>query len=126
MKWREGNVFTPVCHSVHGGGEFTVPACITGRMTRWGLCPGEVSVQWGAFPGGLCLGGLCPGGPSPEGVFVQKGGLCPGRVSVRETPNTVKSRRYASYWNAFLLSSNFVLTEFAETNCDDSKLINCP
>ena len=34
-KLREGNVFTPVCHSVHKGG----------------LCPGEVSV-WGLCPGG--------------------------------------------------------------------------
>ena len=29
------------------------------------------------------------------------------RVSVRETPRTVTSGRYASYWNAFLFSCNF-------------------
>ena len=49
---------------------------------------------------GVCLS---TGGGSPSG-----GGLCPGEeVSVRETPQTetprtVMSRRYASYWNAFL------------------------
>ena len=47
-KLRQGNVFTPVCGSVH---------------RRGGLCPGgslsgEVSVQ---EVGGLCPGGLCPG-----------------------------------------------------------------
>ena len=59
-----------------------------------------VSIQ-----GGLCPGGLCPRGSlsrrvSVQGVSVQ-GNLCPG-VSVRETPRMVKSRWYASYWNAFL------------------------
>ena len=50
-----------------------------------------------SLSGGLCIGGLCPGGFCP-------GGLCPGGVSVRETrPHSVKSDRYASYWNAFML-----------------------
>ena len=40
---------------------------------------------WGSLSGGY----LCPGG-----------GLCPGRPP----PRTVKSGRYASYWNAFLLA----------------------
>ena len=80
----QGNVFTPVCHSVHMG--VSVPACTTGHMTR-GLCAGGVSVQ-----GGLYL----------VGVPVQEGGLCPGRVSVREAPHTVMSGWYASYLNAFL------------------------
>ena len=49
----QGNVFTPVCHSVHGG--VSIPACTTGRMkggslsrgvfVKGDLCPGEVSVQ---------------------------------------------------------------------------------
>ena len=44
---------------------------------------GGVSVQWGSlFSGGLCLK-----------VSVQEG---------QRDPLTVKSRRYASYWNAFL------------------------
>ena len=52
--------------------------------------------------GGLCLTGLCPGGLCPGwgagSVFVRRG------VSVREIlhARTVMSRRYVSYWNAFL------------------------
>ena len=46
-----------------------------------------------------------------RGVSV-RGCLCPGMslsrgVSVRETPHTVKSGRYASYWNAFLFINSF-------------------
>ena len=64
----EGNVFTPVCDSVH----------------RSGLCPaGRVSIK-GSLP--------------------RAGGGSPSRgVTVRETPRTVKSRRYTSYWNASLI-----------------------
>ena len=69
-KLRQGNVFTPVCDSVHGG---------------WCLCPSmhhRSHDQGGLCPGGLCLGGgLCPG----WGLCPERKGLCPG-VSVRETP----------------------------------------
>ena len=97
-----------------GGGDVSVLACTTGHMTRGvcpgGLCPGGVSVQAGSLSrgvsvqgvsvrgslsgGGLCLGGLCLGGPVR------------GEFSVRETPRTVTSGRYAtaSYWNAFLFN----------------------
>ena len=61
----QGNVFTPVCHSVHREERVSAPACTTGHMT------GGV---------GLCPGGLCPGGSLFDGA------LCPGGVSVRETP----------------------------------------
>ena len=51
-------------------------------------------------------GDLCPGvsfwGSLSKGVSV--------RVSVRETPSTIKSGRYASYWNAFLLLLIFFLS----------------
>ena len=67
-KLREGNVFTPVCHSVH----------------RRGLCPGGslsrgLSVQRGFLSKGLSVkGGLCPEGVSVQrGVSVQ-GDLCQG------------------------------------------------
>ena len=91
-----------------------VPACTTGHMTGGG----------GFCPGGLCPGSLYPGGSLFRGVSVQRGylsqgflsretvsrgrglcrggGLCPGGVSVRETPSTVTSGQYTSYWNAFL------------------------
>ena len=67
-KLREGNVFTPVCDSVHR------------RVSvQGGICPGvRVSVQrWGSLSRG---GGLCPGGGSLSrgGVSVQGWGLCPG------------------------------------------------
>ena len=53
---------------------------------------GGLSVQGGLFPGK---------GISVHGVSVQ-------RVPVRETPHTVKSGWYASYWNAFLCWIIFV------------------
>ena len=57
---RDGNVFTPVCHSVQGG----------------------VSVQEGSLSRSLCPGGLCPGGSLSSGVSVQ-GGLYPlGSLSI--------------------------------------------
>ena len=103
-KLQEGNVSTPVCHSVHMGG--SVPACITkGSLSSGGLCLGGlsrgvsvqrvsvqgISVQQVSVQGGLCTWGLCPGrslymgslsrgslsrGVSVQGVSVQ-GGLCP-------------------------------------------------
>ena len=86
----EGNVFTPVCDSVHGGVS----------LSRVSLCPGWVSVQGALYPWGLCPGGSLSRGVSVQGVSVQgvsvqgggsvqgvsvQGGLCHG-VSVRETP----------------------------------------
>ena len=60
----QGNVFTPVCDSVHGEG---------GSLSRGGvLCP----------EGGLCPGGLCPGGVCPE-VSMSRVSLCGGGVSVQ-------------------------------------------
>ena len=37
----QGNVFTPVCYSVHKGGGVSVPACITGHMIG-----GSLSGEW--------------------------------------------------------------------------------
>ena len=79
-------------------------------VLRGGLCQGGLS--GGSLSRGACLStggglGLCPGGLCPGGSV--QGGLCPGRVSV-----TVMSRRYASYWNAFLLKyKNIILFFFA-------------
>ena len=84
----QGNVFTPVCDSVHRG-----------VFVQGGLCPGGgVFVHGGR--------GLCPGG---EGSLSRGRGLCPGGgVFVRETPPcTVKCGQYASYWNEFLLNFNY-------------------
>ena len=54
----QGNVFTPVCHSVHRG-----------RVSVWvisvqgGLCPGGSLSRWVSVQEDLCLGGLCSGSP---------------------------------------------------------------
>ena len=73
-----------VSHSVHGGG---------------GLCMMSLPV-W--LPGPMFLpGGLCPGG-------------LPNRDSLDRDPTppcTVKSGRYASYWNEFLFSFIFDVTQ---------------
>ena len=70
-KLREGNVFTPVCDSVHRGG-----------VSVWGGLCREGSLSGGLYPGGLCLGGLCP---------VSRGSLY-GGVSVRRHPPYGKER----------------------------------
>ena len=87
----KGNVFTCMCHSVHGRSLFDVTSCLS-------LVPFP-------FQGDLCPGGLCPG----ESL---SGGL------PRQRAPTVKSRRYASYWNAFLFRNKLLLTFCQlETHC---------
>ena len=92
---REGNVFSPSCHSVHEEG---------GGLCPGGLCPGgslfggwvslrDGSLSKGISPGGLCPGGLCPGRSLTRGSL--SGDLCPGGVSVRET--SVRYRSGGTY-----------------------------
>ena len=69
MKLRQGNIFTPVCDSVHRG------VSVPGSLSQGGLCPGP----GGSLSGGLCPGGLCPGGSLSREVSVQ-GALCPGSL----------------------------------------------
>ena len=108
---RQGNVFTPVCDSVHR----------VGCLCQWGcLCPWEVSLSGGSLSRGVSVlgflfeevsvqggslyrwvsvqGGLCPGGFLSRG-----GGLCPGESLLGTLSRTFTCGRYASYWNAFLL-----------------------
>ena len=77
---RQGNIFTPVCHSVHGGVPGPGRGCLllgVSALGRRRVCSGE--------GGGVCSRGCLlrgvPGGDPPDGY-------CCGR--------------YASYWNAFL------------------------
>ena len=106
-----GGVSVPACTTGHmtmgvSVQGVSVPACTTGHMTR-GVCPMGL-VQGGLCWGGLCPRGVCPGGWS-RGVSVHPGvSLC--GVSVRETPHTVTSGWYASYWNAFSQASVILLT----------------
>ena len=117
-KLRQGNVFTPVCHSVHRGGWVSVPACTTGHMTGGGVLSG------GSLTAGLCLGGLCPGrslfrglcpvhlcpvGSLSRRVSIWRG-ICPGGSpsggSLLGRPlHMVMGGRHASYWNWFLFLS---------------------
>ena len=106
----QGNVFTPVCHSVHGGG-VSVSACITGHMTGDSLSSGGSLSRGVSVPGGgpLSNGGLCPGA------------LCPRGVSVGETPHTVMSGRYISYWNAFWFHTEIERLNFTAIKLNDLK-----
>ena len=123
----QGNIFTPVCHSVHGGGG--VRGCSRGGGVRGcsggacmcGCSGGACMVARGAcmVARGLCMvapGGLCmvaPGGR--EACMVALGGhvwLLPGGGMGgirRDTEIRSMSGRYASYWNAFLLNTVFTL-----------------
>ena len=103
-KLTEGNVFTPVCDSVHGGRGVSVRGSLS-----WG-----VSVQMGLYPGGISVQG---------GVYVQEGSL-----SGRPPRPTVKSGRYASFWNAFLFKT--VFTRHASNTMmsnplPDKEIISC-
>ena len=71
MKLREGNVFTGVCDSVHGGFPGGMPG--SGRVTGPGVVPG----LGGSAPGGCLLLGV----PGPGGVCSRGGCLV-------ETPRT--------------------------------------
>ena len=101
---------------LYPGGSLSRRGSVQGVLCPGGLClgfsvQGGLSVQGGSLSGGsLCRqGGLCTG----RGSLSRQGGLCPGRgvsvqgVSVGETPHTLTSGRYASYWNAFLFRRNF-------------------
>ena len=103
-KFRQGDVFTPVCDSVHRV-EGLYPA---GSLSKGSLCPREGLCPWGSLSGGLCPVGFCPM------EFLSRG-LCLGvsvqGVSVQEDPptcrRTVVCGWYAPCWNAFLSLFNF-------------------
>ena len=100
-KLRQGNVFTPVCDSVHRG--ISVPACTTGHMFKgvsvWGdLCPGGSLFRKGDLcpDGSLSCGGLFPG-VSVWGSLSRRS-LSVG-ISVRETPWTETPGQRPPYSN---------------------------
>ena len=77
----QGNIFAPVCHSVHGGGGVSRPTHwgdVKGSGRGWGSPgphPGVVEGSKGQHPGGMLRGmagrGLqayTRGGPGPGGV----------------------------------------------------------
>ena len=54
-KLRQGNISTPVCHSVHGGGHAWWGACMAGGMRGMGAA----YVAWGSAWQGACVTGGC-------------------------------------------------------------------
>ena len=81
------------------GGSLYKGVSVWGISVQGGLCPGGSLSRGGSVQGGLCPGGALSRGVSVQGVSLSRG------VSVRETPRTVTSGWYASYWNAFLLDA---------------------
>ena len=126
----QGNIFTPVCHSVHRGG---VRGCSGREGGVRGCSGGHVWLLWGGMcgssRGGMhgCSGGACVVALGGGASMVAWGGMCGfiwGDVhgfiqggmrgfiwgGVRGFfsffgYNEIRSMsgRYASYWNAFLL-----------------------
>ena len=89
--------YTCVSFCSQGEGEGLCPCMYHRSHDQGGLCPGDLC------PGGICLeGGVCPVKRCPGGSLSARRSLSGRGVSVRETPYTVTSGRYASYWNAFL------------------------
>ena len=101
----QGNVLTPVCHSVHKGGGF--PACIIGHMTSMeGLPTGGSRIQAGLHQGDLPRGSLHPGGrqiPPPE---TRKAGSTHPIGMLSCILNSNKKQRIDPTWCSRILQSN--------------------
>ena len=105
----QGNIFTPVCHSVHRGG-----LCSRGGVSApGGSAPGD----GGSGPGGWMLrgvwsrGGLVPGGSGPGGVWSQ-GGLVPG--GCHGPPEQTRPQFFFLIFNFFFFNffKNFFFFKF--------------
>ena len=112
----QGNIFTPVCHSVHrrGGG---LPQCMLGYPPAKDTPPAKETSLPGRPP--------CQGDPSSrptpkeeiEGIMSRptpKGEIEGDQIQPphpREADSGIQSMsgRYASYWNAFLFALFLVL-----------------
>ena len=90
----QGNIFTPVCHSVHRGG-VCLSAC-------WDATPRSRH-----HPPGLCT--LPSRLRTPPRTTYPPGLRTPPRAADSSIRST--SGRYASYWNAFLFSLIFVAAQ---------------
>ena len=106
---RQGNVFTPVCHSIHRGGGRGV--CPTPRRQTWG---GQTPLEM-QTPGQTPLDGqtASQGWADPPGLDRLPQGL--GRAP--PTPIRSISGRYQSYWNAYLFCMLIGATQEKLTFC---------
>ena len=122
----QGNIFTPVCHSVHRGGWHV---WLLGGQGVRGCSGGACMVAWGGHVwllGGACVvaRGACvvaPGGHAwllwGGHAWLLRGGMhgCSGGACVvffsffRYNEIRSMSGRYASYWNAFLFKCFFFI-----------------
>ena len=107
---RQGNVFTPICHSVHRGG-VCLSACWdtpprhpppTGQTKPLGRHPlgrphWQTDTPWADTPRQTPLTPRHPPGRHPPGPPSPADGYCSGR--------------YASYWNPFLLGLNLKISQ---------------
>ena len=105
-KFGQGNVFTGVCDSVHGGGGFCLSACwdtTPPRADPPGSRPPQGADQppYGSRPP---FSGSRPPRPDPPGADTPPGVNPPGPAPPGEADSGIRSTsgRYASYWNAFL------------------------
>ena len=99
----EGNVFTPVCHPVHGEGGW-IPS-MHHRSHDHGAPPPRGGSASGRGRGVCIHGGLPPGGSSSRGWADYP--LPPEQYGIRST-----SGRCASFWNAFLFTICSVTANF--------------
>ena len=98
----QGNIFTPVCHSVHRGG---VRGCGEPAWLWVGVhgCGGSCVVVGACMvAGGMCGWGAC----MVVGGHAWSGGMhgCRGEACIGYDKIRSMSGRYASYWNAFLFN----------------------
>ena len=97
---RQGNVFTPVCHSVHRGGGVCPSACWD-THTPWADTPRQTPPGQTPLSGQTPLLGRHPPGrhlpcPVHAGIHIPLPSAC-------SDTHAYCCRWYASYWNAFLL-----------------------
>ena len=104
MKLGEGNVFTPVCHSVQRGEGGWLPSMYKGHMTHRVCLQGVVCLQESLHPGGFASRGW---GSLSRGVCLQGRGWADPLRYMEYYGIQSTGGRYASYWNAFLFGENF-------------------
>ena len=119
-KLQQGNVFTPVCHSVHRGGVCTPQADTPSHSDTPGQTP-PAQCMLRYTPPAQCMLGYSPSCPVHAGIHTP----CPVHAGIWST-----SGQYTSYWNAFLLIlflvkkiGHFFCVGFSEGH-DDLNVLN--